>query len=102
MMWKNCMAGRDCSNVPSSPGCYAIFITKSGSHKRELVYIGTTWNLRYRLGSHEIIKILTSVTNYRIDAACKIIFDKAKRIETEEKLIYKLSPKINSVGKNNG
>ena len=99
---------------PNEPGFYAIYLQNFETSKSELVYIGTAKDLKKRIESHEIIRILGLLYEYpiHINVKCKIFKSKLphrrsngwhnknsqldnERHLIEAGLIKRLQPKLN-------
>ena len=87
------------SDYPEGPGNYAIYTSLSfvnvDEHDIRLHYIGTSQNLKARLESHEVIRIIRAFTGRYVWVKCKIIEDRKRRLDQEYKLIKKIQPEIN-------
>jgi excinuclease UvrABC nuclease subunit len=85
-------------HLPQEPACYAIYIIRPlGGHK--IIYIGTTAKLRSRIANHMILRVAEAITDDIIAIKYKVILDMKKRIELESRLIRKISPRANFIGK---
>ena len=67
-----------CHVPPNEPGFYAIYLQNLETFKSELVYIGTAKDLKKRIESHEIIRILGLLYEYpiHINVKCKVFKSK--------------------------
>jgi excinuclease UvrABC nuclease subunit len=85
--------------VLDKSGCYAIYKCNLETHKKELLYIGTSQNLKTRLNrnKHEIIRTLTALLDFpeMPYIKCRYINNFKQRLLLEKKLIEKLNPKAN-------
>jgi excinuclease UvrABC nuclease subunit len=68
----------------------------------KLIYIGTTSNLKTRLLGHIIMRIIRAVVDDDIIIKYKIIQDMHDRLDLEKRLIKRLQPRGNVVGRNHG
>ena len=88
--WKYCCY----EDLPESPGVYAIYVLK------ELVYIGSTKNLRRRLQSHININLKLSFTNtsvWRESVQFKVSLSRSLGdwLQREFRLVCRLKPELN-------
>jgi excinuclease UvrABC nuclease subunit len=86
--------------IPEKPGVYVIYICAAPFYNP--VYIGSTQNLKKRIGSHEVIRVATGLLSRAMTIKYKVVSDIDKMINLEYALINKIKPLINKAGKNNG
>jgi len=86
-----------CHVIPKMPGCYAIYLFDLETKKWELFYIGTSKNLSLRLRKHPVARTLRALSDFPkvVAVKCKIITNETNRLQTEKKLIERLSPRVN-------
>lgn len=87
---------RNFSQPPKEPGVYLLVVVnydllqKSASY--DIVYVGSSYNLKQRYGRHEVLRFLSEIHDY---VQFYFMVDENYK-ETEKQLIRQIQPKHNT------
>lgn len=104
-LWNiTCNVNPDYMTLPQQPAVYIFYIKLKDSQKRIITYVGVTKHLRYRIMSHDVLRLLRyNKNNYDIYLLFKHFGNRYSDRQMEYELIKRHKPifNVSGLGKRN-